>query len=64
MPDISMCNGGECPLKETCYRYKAKPSEYQQAYIVTPPYEGDECEYFMTIYPKSAENKANNFRKA
>jgi hypothetical protein len=32
MPDISMCTNEECPLKETCYRYNATPSEFMQAY--------------------------------
>lgn len=32
MPDISMCVNEECKRKETCYRYKAKPDKYMQAY--------------------------------
>lgn len=48
MPDISMCKGGECPLKENCYRYLATPSEYLQSYLSNPPYneEKKECEYY------------------
>lgn len=46
MPDISMCNGNDCPLKEDCYRYKAKPSKFRQSYFFTPPYKGTDCEYF------------------
>lgn len=38
MPDITMCYGHECPLKPTCHRYTAQPSEYAQAFI-EPPYE-------------------------
>ena len=42
MPDITMCVGEkdekDCPLKETCYRYKAKPSEFWQSYFMEPPY--------------------------
>jgi hypothetical protein len=38
MPDITMCSGIECPLKETCYRYLAKPSFYQ-SYFFTAPYD-------------------------
>lgn len=30
--DISKCFGKDCPRKETCYRYTAKPSEYYQSY--------------------------------
>jgi hypothetical protein len=29
MPDISMCNGNNCPFKEQCYRFKATPDTYQ-----------------------------------
>jgi hypothetical protein len=30
MPDISMCTNEECPLKESCYRYNATPSEFKR----------------------------------
>jgi hypothetical protein len=30
MPDITMCNGVGCEIKEICYRYKATPSEFRQ----------------------------------
>lgn len=50
MPDITMCEGTgrtdnletgvlECPLKETCFRFKATPSEFRQAYFITLPYD-------------------------
>ena len=32
MPDISMCINTECPLRQSCHRYTAIPSEYRQAY--------------------------------
>lgn len=45
MPDISMCTGKECPIKNTCYRYIARPSEYRQSYFMSPPYKPDgSCE--------------------
>ncbi len=34
-----MCRGTDCPLKETCFRYNAKASEYLQAYFTEPPYD-------------------------
>jgi hypothetical protein len=48
MPDISMCSGDKCPLKENCYRFLAEPSEFRQSYFMTPPYnhQTKECEYF------------------
>jgi hypothetical protein len=32
MPDIAKCINEKCTLKEKCYRWTSKPSEYQQAY--------------------------------
>ena len=29
MADITMCPGGDCPLKKACYRYTAVPSGMQ-----------------------------------
>lgn len=45
MADITMCKSQDCPLRDTCYRYKAKASEYLQAYFTEPPYnkETGEC---------------------
>ena len=39
MPDISMCSGIDCPLKESCYRAKATPSEFRQAWFCNIPYD-------------------------
>ena len=48
MPDITMCEGKDCPLKETCYRYTATPNEYRQSYFVNPPYDEEkkECTHY------------------
>jgi hypothetical protein len=43
MPDIAMCKGTDCPLKNECYRFLATPSEYRQSYFVTPPIEDGKC---------------------
>ena len=45
MPDISKCEGGDCPLKKNCYRYISADS-MRQAYFVDPPYIGDDCDMF------------------
>ena len=61
MPDITMCPGGNCPMKETCYRYKAKPSEYQSYFTETPfkMVEGKiECDYYMGLYNKKKKNES------
>lgn len=38
MPDIAMCNGSGCLIKNDCYRYTAKPSEYLQSFFVEAPF--------------------------
>ena len=53
MPDITMCTGYVCPLRDSCYRFTATPSEYRQSYFVSAPYidepDGTSCEYFWKI---------------
>ena len=46
MPDISKCDGTGCPIRDRCYRYTSKPSEYNQAYFMNPPIVGKDCQYF------------------
>jgi hypothetical protein len=45
MPDISMCTGKGCPMKDSCYRFTAKPS-YRQAYLSVPPFQDGGCRYW------------------
>jgi hypothetical protein len=56
MPDISMCPGDDCPLKEECYRFKATPSEYQ-SYFAEAPYDSfnKDCDFFWKINKKPEE---------
>jgi len=47
MPDITMCMGEGCPMKETCYLFTAKPSEFRQSYFMNAPVKEDNtCEYY------------------
>ena len=48
MPDITMCFGDDCPLKEKCFRFRAVPGKMQY-YFNNPPYKENECEYFWKI---------------
>lgn len=57
MPDISMCNGGECPWKDKCYRFMAYPNPYHQAYFTDPPWKDNTCDYFMKYYEQSTNDK-------
>ena len=56
MPDITMCKGGDCPLKEKCYRNQAPSSSFWQAYFVMIPYtkvhDSVNCEYFLPLEAK------------
>ena len=53
MPDISMCHGGKCPMKDKCYRYLGKPTPNWQSYFTKAPYnkKAGSCEYFWDIHP-------------
>lgn len=59
MPDITMCTGEDCPLKGTCHRATATPSELQP-YFVDPPFKekmgGAECAYYW--YNRKYEEKS------
>jgi hypothetical protein len=46
MSDITMCVGTNCPQKETCYRYTAKPNEYWQSYFSVPPIKDGKCDMY------------------
>jgi hypothetical protein len=60
MPDITLCKGKNCPLKETCHRYLAKPFEFRQSYFMEPPFqivEGEpKCDYYWEINNKKNES--------
>lgn len=60
MPDITMCEGNECPLKESCYRYKAEADQYQCYFVDIPLQEDGTCDYFIEIWskPKTQNNEA------
>ena len=53
MPDISMCKNTECPLKNTCYRFIATPSEYLQSYGDFKYDEKNGCDYYWKIDKKN-----------
>jgi hypothetical protein len=38
--------GTDCPHKEKCYRFTAKPNEYRQSYFMTPPIKEGKCDMF------------------
>jgi len=48
MPDISMCRALKCEIKDTCYRFTAKPSRFRQAFL-TPTVIGKECKQYWPV---------------
>lgn len=55
MPDISMCMNEECTQKETCYRYKAKPSNWQ-SYADFKQVDG-RCEAYWEVEDEDSEDR-------
>ena len=48
--DITLCTNKQCPSCEECYRFKAPPNPFVQAYAeLAPEYDEDKCEYFWEI---------------
>ncbi len=47
MPDITMCLGNGCPMKEQCYRYRAIPNRVQS--YMHAPHEMGICSMFWDI---------------
>ena len=45
-----MCYGFECPVKEKCKRFTAKPNEHWQAYFLEPPFYNDEDGWHCEMY--------------
>jgi len=48
MPDISMCCNRDCPIREKCYRYRARPDKYWQSYAFFE-YKDDKCDNFWEL---------------
>jgi len=61
MPDITMCSGVGCPIKDECYRHTAVANE-RQSFFTEPPYgklndKERPCEFFWQIEKKSPKKK-------
>ena len=49
MPDITMCDGKDCPVCDDCYRFTAKPSDLQ-SYMQAPwDFDKEECKYYLEV---------------
>jgi hypothetical protein len=58
-PDITMCPGTNCPQREKCYRFTAKPSEYMQSYFMKAPIKDGKCDMY---WGENAENIWNQLK--
>jgi hypothetical protein len=47
MPDISMCKNDCCSLSEQCYRFRAIPDEFRQAFADFHPNDDGQCDFFI-----------------
>ena len=61
-PDITLCMGTNCPYKEKCYRFIAKPGEYQSYFMESPIKEG-KCDYFWGDNAESIWNQLQDIIK-
>lgn len=53
MSDITKCEGTNCPLNETCYRFTSTANEYYQAMFINPPFKEDgTCESYWEVQKK------------
>ena len=48
MPDIAMCEGTDCPLRENCKRFMSEPDSYSQSYM-SPPYKDGKCDFYWPL---------------
>jgi len=57
-----MCPGTNCPHKESCYRFTAKPNEYQSFFIDSPIKKG-KCDYFWGVNAQSVWDQLEDIVK-
>jgi hypothetical protein len=60
MADITLCKGGECPLKETCRRYTTPPNPERQWMFMTIPYDEGKCNMY---WGENQDNIYNQLKK-
>lgn len=63
MPDITMCKGEGCPIREACYRYTAKPDKYLQSWFMKSPYDPEQKHCSHQMPPKKAVTQNSSVRE-
>jgi hypothetical protein len=60
MADIAMCEGTDCPLKQSCYRHTAEANEFRQSYLFDVPFDKEKikCDFYWptTIVKNGKDN--------
>ncbi len=59
MPDITLCRGDGCPIRDKCRRYTSKPWPIAQSYFMQTPYDHDteSCDAYWPIEAKEDKEK-------
>jgi len=57
MSDITKCTGKECPVKNKCYRFTAKSSDYMQSFFTIPPIKEGKCDMYWGEKSESIFNQ-------
>ncbi len=61
MPDISMCHGYGCSIRDRCYRFTATPTpERQSYYTLTPPEMDGQCISFIPNYREEPDEQSSS----
>lgn len=58
MTDITMCQSADCPVKESCYRYRAKADNYQYYFTGIQPSEKG-CGMYWKVSSEEEIDKLN-----
>jgi len=56
MSDITMCEGINCPIREKCFRFRAKTNLVQHFFLKTP-YEYSHCDKFISFEDEEDTNQ-------
>lgn len=59
MADITKCPGGDCPIKDKCYRFTAPTSDFRQSWFCEYPFKDGKCD---TFWGENAENIFNQLK--
>lgn len=59
MPDITMCSGKGCSLKDSCWRHNATPTPDRQSFFLSPPLKDDDsaCDYYWPLDVQKHESQ-------